>query len=87
MKKKTIVKFGPDGYEADFDGADIKNMVRIPDFLPSPKELAGTSRKRKITIELEIEDIEFFKKQAKKLGASYQQMIRNLVSRYAASFK
>ena len=72
----------------EFEGmTDTSGLKVIPDWLPSPKELAGTSRRRKITIELEVEDIEFFKKQAKKLGASYQQMIRNLVSRYAHSFQ
>ncbi len=80
MKKKIK-------YLDDFEGLNIADQVRVPDWLPPLKELAGTSKKKKITIELEVEDIEFFKKQAKKLGASYQQMIRNLVSRYANSFK
>ncbi len=72
----------------EFEGmTDTSSLREIPDWLPSPRELAGTSRKRKITIELEIDDINFFKKEAKKLGASYQQMIRNLVSKYAHSFQ
>ena len=87
-KKKTIVKFGPDGYEDEFDGlTEDSELVVIPNFLPSPAELAGKAKKTRITLELNDEDIEFFKKQAKKLGASYQQMIRNLVSRYVREFK
>ena len=53
----------------------------------SPKELAGKTNRIRVTLELYKSDVEFFKKQAKKLGASYQQMIRNLVSRYANNFR
>ncbi|MCC6598592.1 MAG: CopG family transcriptional regulator [Alphaproteobacteria bacterium] len=59
----------------------------VPDFLPSPAELAGVSRKSKVTLELETESLKFFKEKAKELGVPYQRMIRNLIEEYAARHK
>ena len=53
----------------------------IPDFLPKPWELA--EKKTKVTITLNVSDVKFFKRQAKKYKTPYQAMIRNLLHQYA----
>ncbi len=72
----------------EFEGLDKNSEIKIiHDFLPSPQELAGKAETVRVTLELNRKDVEFFRKQAKKLGAPYQRMIRNLVSRYAREFQ
>lgn len=56
----------------------------IPDFLPSPEELALKEETVKITISLSKASIEFFKNEAKKYNTQYQKMIRRLLDEYAA---
>ncbi len=55
----------------------------IPDFLPSPEELALKEETVKITISLSKASIEFFKNEAKKYNTQYQKMIRRLLDEYA----
>ena len=55
----------------------------IPDFLPPPSELAKWKTKVVITMALDAETLEFFKKEAKKRGGKYQKMIREVLKRYA----
>ena len=55
----------------------------IPDFLPSPKELALKEEKVKVTISLSRTSLDFFKQQAKQHNTAYQKMIRNLLDVYA----
>ena len=62
------------------------NWVEIPNFLPPPEELAK-AKTVVVTIGLDAETIAFFKKQAKKRGAKYQKMIREVLSRYANHYK
>jgi hypothetical protein len=90
MKKKiikTTAIFDEDGYSDDLGDGPSDRAIIIPDFLPSPAELAGVSRKSKVTLELETESLAFFKKKAKELGVPYQRMIRNLIEQYAARHK
>ena len=54
----------------------------IPDFLPSPEELALKEETVKITISLSKASIEFFKNEAKKYNTQYQKMIRRLLDEY-----
>ena len=56
----------------------------IPDFLPSPEELALKDETVKVTIALSRTSVEFFKKEAKKYNTPYQKMIRRLLDEYAA---
>ena len=56
----------------------------IPDFLPSPEELALKNETVKITISLSKVSVEFFKKEAKKYNTQYQKMIRRLLDEYAS---
>ena len=54
----------------------------IPDFLPSPEELAFKDDSVKITITLSRSSVEFFKREAKKHHTQYQKMIRRLLDAY-----
>ena len=56
----------------------------VPDFLPSPEEIALSFKKQKVTILLDERSVAFFKLQAKRLGAKYQQLMREVLRRYAA---
>jgi len=59
----------------------------VPDFLPSPEELAYKEDTVKITITLSTESVEFFKQEAKKHHIQYQKMIRRLLDAYTQSHK
>ncbi|TCS71279.1 hypothetical protein EDC61_1104 [Sulfuritortus calidifontis] len=54
----------------------------IPDFLPSPAELAFREEGVKITLALSKKSIEFFKSEASKHHTQYQRMIRRLLDAY-----
>ena len=54
----------------------------IPDFLPSPAELAFRDEDVKITITLSRKSVEFFKSEAAKSDSQYQRMIRRLLDAY-----
>lgn len=79
MKKKIIYIDAPPDVEKAMEKA-----IRIPDFLPSPEELAleekGTT---KVTISLSKKSLLLFKKYAHGHNAKYQTMIRRLVDSYA----
>ncbi len=55
----------------------------IPDFLPSPAELAFREESVKVTISLSKKSIEFFKSEASKHHTQYQRLIRQLLDMYA----
>ena len=57
----------------------------IEDFLPPPQELAFSQESVKVTIALSKTSVDFFKKEARKHGTQYQEMIRRLLDIYAAS--
>ncbi|MBI2985957.1 MAG: CopG family transcriptional regulator [Deltaproteobacteria bacterium] len=54
----------------------------IPDFLPSPDELAFREEGVKVTIALSKKSVEFFKSEAAKHRTQYQRMIRRLLDAY-----
>jgi len=54
----------------------------VPDFLPSPEQLAFKEDKVKITISLNKSSLDFFKEQAELHKTAYQKMIRNLLDAY-----
>jgi len=72
MKEKIKYTNGP-----------INKVEVLPDFLPSPGELALREETVKITIPLSKASVEFFKKEAKQHHTHYQKMIGNLVDVYA----
>jgi uncharacterized protein (DUF4415 family) len=55
----------------------------IRDYLPPPEVLLPPGSKLKITIELDEESVDFFKKQALRHGGKYQRMMREVLRRYA----
>ena len=59
----------------------------VPDFLPSPEELALKNEQTKVTISLSSESVAFFKEAAKKYHTQYQRMIRQLLDDYVAQQK
>ena len=59
----------------------------VPDFLPSPEELAFKEDTVKITITLSKESVEFFKQEAKRHHMQYQKMIRRLLDAYTHAHK
>jgi len=71
----------PADIEQSLDDATI-----IGDFLPSPAELAGKSEKEKITIAVDKNSLDLFKKYAKKHNTKYQPMINGILSSYADKF-
>lgn len=54
----------------------------VPDFLPSPTELAFREKGVKITLALSKKSVEFFKAEAAKHHTQYQRMIRRLIDAY-----
>ncbi len=65
----------------------IGEIKVIPDFLPSPEELALKNQNTKVTISLSSESVTFFKAAAKKNRMQYQKMIRQLLDEYVAHQK
>ena len=65
----------------------IGDIRLVPDFLPSPEELALKNRQTKVTISLSAESVEFFKKAARQNHTQYQKMIRQLLDEYVARHK
>lgn len=79
-------------------GGFMKNQIKytdepmgkvkvIPDFLPSPEELAFKNQNTKVTISLSSESVEYFKQEAKKHDMQYQKMIRQLLDEYVSHQK
>jgi predicted DNA binding CopG/RHH family protein len=54
----------------------------VPDFLPSPEELAFREESVKVTIVLNRSSVDFFKSEATKYHTKYQRMIRQLIDAY-----
>jgi hypothetical protein len=54
----------------------------VPDFLPSPEELAFREESVKITIVLNKRSVDFFKSEAAEYHTKYQRMIRQLIDTY-----
>jgi hypothetical protein len=65
----------------------IGKIKLVPDFLPSPEELALKNEQTKVTISLSSESVAFFKEAAKKHHMQYQKMIRQLLDEYVAQQK
>jgi hypothetical protein len=54
----------------------------VPDFLPSPAELAFREEGVKVTLALSKKSVEFFKSEATRHHTQYQRMIRRLIDAY-----
>jgi hypothetical protein len=54
----------------------------LPDFLPSPSELAFREECVKVTLALSKKSVDFFKSEATRHQTQYQRMIRRLIDAY-----
>ena len=70
-----------------YSNEPIGDLKLIPDFLPSPEELALKQQNTKITISLSSESVAYFKATAKKHHMQYQKMIRQLLDEYVVHQK
>ncbi len=61
----------------------VGKLTEIPNFLPPPEELAKWKTKTVITMGLDPETLDFFRREAKKRGGKYQKMIQEVLKRYA----
>ena len=87
MKKKRIKRvFYKDDDPTDED-FPVGKLTQVPDFLPPPSELAKAKILVRVTIDLDLETINFFKKQADKHRTKYQRMIRRVLDEYKAHYK
>jgi hypothetical protein len=55
----------------------------IPDFLPPPEQLVIPTDRVKVTLFLDRSSVDFFKTRAKRARTKYQQMMREVLRRYA----
>ncbi len=65
----------------------IGEVRLVPDFLPSPEELALKNEQTKVTMHLSSETVAYFKAAADKHHMQYQKMIRQLLDEYVAHQK
>ena len=73
--------------QIQYSDGDIGEYKIIPDFLPTPREMAIKNESTKVTISLSSESVAFFKDTAKKHHMQYQKMIRQLLDEYVAHQK
>ena len=70
---------------------NISNVIMkgeiLDDFLPPPEELIRKESKIKITITLNSESVDFFKKHARENNVKYQKMINEVLSKYVQKYK
>jgi predicted DNA binding CopG/RHH family protein len=65
----------------------IGKLKTVEDFLPPPEELFTEESLRKVTIALDEETIDFFKKVATNSNQKYQRMIREVLRKYAERYR
>jgi len=70
-----------------YSSEPLGDVKLVPDFLPSPEELALKQKNTKVTISLSTESVAYFKDVAKKHHMQYQKMIRQLLDEYVAHQK
>jgi len=73
--------------QIQYSNEPLGKLKIVPDFLPSPEELAIRNKSTKITITLSAESVAYFKDTAKKHHMQYQKMIRQLLDEYVAHQK
>jgi len=77
MKRKTYYKNAPEEIAEAIESSEI-----IDDFLPPPDRLVLKDRSVRITINLSLPIVKFFKENAIKSGIPYQQMIKKILDNY-----
>lgn len=69
-----------------YSGEPIGPVEIVPDFLPSPEELAREDDGVTVTLSLSRRSVDFFKAEAQRQNCSHQRMIRRLVDSCAAQY-
>ena len=64
----------------------LENPIFVNDLLPPPEEFVRKTKKEKITIAIDKDSLELYKRYAKKNNAKYQTMINGVLSSYADKF-
>ncbi len=64
----------------------LENAKKVGDFLPSPDQLVRKVQKERITIAIDKQSLELFKRYAKQHNAQYQTMINGVLTSYADKF-
>ena len=64
----------------------LENPIFVDDLLPSPEEFVRNTKKEKITIALDKDSLDLYKRYARKHNAKYQTMINGVLSSYADKF-
>jgi uncharacterized protein (DUF4415 family) len=64
----------------------LEDPIFVNDLLPSPEEFVRKAKKEKITIAVDKDSLELYKRYAKKHNAKYQTMINGVLSSYADKF-
>ncbi len=70
-----------------YSNEPLSDIEFIPDFLPSPEELALKKENTKVTISLSSESVAYFKAAAKKHHMQHQKIIRQLLDEYVSHQK
>ena len=81
--KRTVYK-EDDPTDEDFPSG---KLTQVPNFLPPPSELAKAKVVVKVTIGLDLDTIQFFKKAARKHKTKYQRMIRQVLDQYMEHYR
>ncbi len=64
----------------------LEDPIFVNDLLPSPEEFVRKAKKEKITIAIDKDSLELYKRYANKHNAKYQTMINGVLSAYADKF-
>lgn len=73
--------------QIQYSNEQLGEIRLVPDFLPSPKDLALKNEQTKVTISLSSESVDFFKNAAREHHMQYQKMIRQLLDEYVTQQK
>jgi len=65
----------------------IGKLHVIADFLPPPEELFPKKEGVKVTLIVDKESVNFFRKKAQKVGLKYQRMIREVLREYVHRYE
>ena len=73
--------------QVHYTNESIGDIKIIKDFLPAPEKLVYKRKSIKVTMALDAESVDFFKKIAQRNHVPYQAMIRSLINTYVARYQ
>lgn len=68
------------------DDEPVGDLKHVADFLPPPSELLPKEDAQKITLSIDSDTVDFFRRMAKKNGTKYQRMMREVLKGYAKKY-